>query len=72
MGERLVPELPVADVAATQRWDRDVLGFRIEWIWDQGYGAVSSGEARLDRPASTDSGKAQHANPRFRTLPEEP
>jgi len=36
MGERLVPELPVADVAATQRWDRDVLGFRIEWIWDQG------------------------------------
>lgn len=47
MWEGLVPELPVADVAATQRWYRDVLGFRIEWIWDEGYGAVCNGEARL-------------------------
>ncbi len=37
----VTPELPVADVAAAQRFYRDVLGCRIGWIApDESYGAV--------------------------------
>ena len=37
----ITPELPVADVAAAQRYYRDALGCRIGWIAPDGrYGAV--------------------------------
>jgi len=37
-----VPELPVADVERAQRHYRDVLGFKIGWLYpDKGIGAVS-------------------------------
>jgi len=37
----ITPELPVADVAAAQRYYRDALGCRIGWIApDASYGAV--------------------------------
>ena len=44
---KLVPELPVADVAAAQAYYRDMLGFRTDWIWDDDFGSVSNGEARI-------------------------
>ena len=31
MWRSITPQLPVADVAASQRWYRDVLGFEIAW-----------------------------------------
>lgn len=30
----------MTDVRATQEYYRDVLGFRIAWIWEDGYGAA--------------------------------
>jgi catechol 2,3-dioxygenase-like lactoylglutathione lyase family enzyme len=55
----VTPELPVADVAAAQRYYRDVLGCRIGWIApDESYGAVYVDTheiflARRDAPRST-------------------
>ena len=43
----VVPQLSVADVRASQAWYRDVLGFRIDWIWHEDFGAVSRDEVRL-------------------------
>ena len=41
------PEFPVSDVAQTQAYYRDTLGFSISWIWDDSYGAVSRGDVTL-------------------------
>jgi len=43
-----VPELPVADVEKSQKYYRDVLGCKIEWLYpDKNLGAVSSGSTAL-------------------------
>lgn len=39
----VTPQLPVADVRETQAWYRDMLGFKIAWIWQEEYGAVYNG-----------------------------
>jgi GNAT superfamily N-acetyltransferase len=45
---RAVPQLPVANVQETQRFYRDVLGFKIDWIWGENdYGAVSRGRTEF-------------------------
>jgi len=41
------PELPVADVRASQAYYRDVLGFRIAWLYEESYGAVYNGKTEL-------------------------
>ena len=41
------PELPVADVRATQAYYRDVLGFRIAWVYEEEYGAVYQGKTEI-------------------------
>ena len=51
----VTPQLPVSDVRETQAYYRDVLGFRIAWIWREEYGAVYNGRteiffARADGP----------------------
>lgn len=43
----VTPELPVADVRATQAYYRDVLGFRIAWVYEESYGAVYNGKTEL-------------------------
>jgi len=43
----VTPELPVADVRATQTYYRDVLGFRIAWIYEEEYGAVYQGKTEI-------------------------
>jgi catechol 2,3-dioxygenase-like lactoylglutathione lyase family enzyme len=43
----VTPELPVADVRATQAYYRDRLGFRIAWIYEEEYGAVYQGKTEL-------------------------
>jgi catechol 2,3-dioxygenase-like lactoylglutathione lyase family enzyme len=43
----LVPQLPVADVTRSLHYYRDVLGFRIDWRWEDGFGAVSNGDVQL-------------------------
>jgi len=43
-----VPELPVTDVEKAQKYYRDVLGFKIEWIYpNKEIGAVSNGETAI-------------------------
>lgn len=41
------PELPVADVRASQAYYRDVLGFRIAWLYEETYGAVYNGKTEI-------------------------
>lgn len=41
------PQLPVRDVRETQRYYRDVLGFKIAWIFDEDYGAVYNGAIEI-------------------------
>jgi catechol 2,3-dioxygenase-like lactoylglutathione lyase family enzyme len=43
----VTPELPVADVRATQAYYRDVLGFRIAWVYEESYGAVYNGRTEV-------------------------
>lgn len=43
----VTPELPVADVRATQAYYRDRLGFRIAWLYEESYGAVYNGKTEL-------------------------
>ena len=43
----VVPQLPVANVAATQAWYRDVLGFEVAWTRGDSFGAVRAGVAEL-------------------------
>jgi len=51
---RPIPQLPVANVAETQRYYRDVLGFTIDWTWGENdYGAVSRDEAVIFLSATT-------------------
>lgn len=51
-----VPELPVADVEKAQRYYRDVLGCKIEWIYPgKEIGAVSNGETAIFFRKRTDS-----------------
>ena len=40
MWRGITPQLPVADVAASQRWYRDVMGFEIAWTRGESFGAV--------------------------------
>ncbi len=42
-----VPELPVANVGAAQKYYRDVLGCKIEWNHSGEIGAVSNGETAI-------------------------
>jgi catechol 2,3-dioxygenase-like lactoylglutathione lyase family enzyme len=39
----LVPNLAVRDVPASQAYYRDVLGARVNWIWDDTFGSVCLG-----------------------------
>ena len=50
-----VPELPVADVEKAQRYYRDVLGCKIEWIYPGEIGAVSNGDTVIFFRERTDS-----------------
>jgi len=43
----ITPQLPVRDVRASQRYYRDVLGFKIAWIYDEDYGAVYNGTTEI-------------------------
>ena len=43
----VTPQLPVADVRETQAYYRDVLGFKIAWIWREEYGAVYNGTTEI-------------------------
>jgi catechol 2,3-dioxygenase-like lactoylglutathione lyase family enzyme len=58
MWRSITPQLPVSDVAASQRWYRDVLGFEIAWTRGESFGAVRAQGvelflARSDAPAAT-------------------
>lgn len=58
MWRAITPQLPVADVAASQRWYRDVLGFEIAWTRGESFGAVRAQGvelflARSDAPSAT-------------------
>ncbi|MEM9542748.1 MAG: VOC family protein [Cyanobacteria bacterium P01_E01_bin.42] len=35
------PIFPVRDVIATQQYFQEVLGFTVDWIWDDDFGSVS-------------------------------
>jgi catechol 2,3-dioxygenase-like lactoylglutathione lyase family enzyme len=43
----VTPQLPVSDVRETQAYYRDVLGFKIAWIWQEEYGAVYNGTTEI-------------------------
>lgn len=43
----LTPQLPVNDIRATQTYYRDVLGFKIAWIYREEYGAVYNGATEV-------------------------
>jgi len=47
MWKFITPRLPVADVRETQRYYRDVLGFKIAWIWRETIGAVYNGHTEV-------------------------
>jgi catechol 2,3-dioxygenase-like lactoylglutathione lyase family enzyme len=43
----VTPQLPVSDVRATQAYYRDLLGFKVAWIWQEEYGAVYNGTTEI-------------------------
>jgi catechol 2,3-dioxygenase-like lactoylglutathione lyase family enzyme len=43
----LVPQLPVRDVPAAQRWYAEKLGCEPSWIWEDTFGAVTNGEIEV-------------------------
>ncbi len=43
----LTPQLPVPDVRRAQAYYRDVLGFKIAWIYREEYGAVYNGATEI-------------------------
>jgi len=43
----VTPQLPVHDVRETQRYYRDVLGFKIAWIFNEDFGAVYHGATEV-------------------------
>ena len=45
--EFLVPNLPVRDVQAAQRWYEDVLGLGVNWIWQDNFGSVGRDHVEL-------------------------
>ena len=45
--EFLVPNVPVRDVRASQVWYRDVLGFEINWLWEDNFGSVGCDNVEL-------------------------
>jgi catechol 2,3-dioxygenase-like lactoylglutathione lyase family enzyme len=45
--EFLVPNVPVRDVPASQVWYRDVLGFGINWLWEDNFGSVGCDNVEL-------------------------
>jgi catechol 2,3-dioxygenase-like lactoylglutathione lyase family enzyme len=45
--EFLVPNLPVRDVQAAQRWYEDVLGLGVNWLWQNNFGSVGSDHVEL-------------------------
>jgi catechol 2,3-dioxygenase-like lactoylglutathione lyase family enzyme len=45
--EFLVPNLPVRDVPAAQEWYRDVLGFGVNWLWEDNFGSVGQHQVEL-------------------------
>jgi catechol 2,3-dioxygenase-like lactoylglutathione lyase family enzyme len=45
--EFLVPNLPVRDVVAAQRWYRDSLGLEINWLWEDNFGSVGRQNVEL-------------------------
>ena len=47
MWNSLAPQLPVRDVAESQRYFRDVLGFEIAWIRGDRFGAVQGGKTEI-------------------------
>jgi catechol 2,3-dioxygenase-like lactoylglutathione lyase family enzyme len=52
--EFCVPQLPVRDVRAAQRWYRDVLGLGVNWIWEDDFGSVGMEHVELFLCASDD------------------
>ncbi len=47
MWKQVNPQLPVADVRATQEYYRDVLGFKIAWLWQDDFGCVQCGAVQI-------------------------
>jgi catechol 2,3-dioxygenase-like lactoylglutathione lyase family enzyme len=45
--EFLVPNLPVRDVQAAQRWFEDVLGLGVNWLWEENFGSVGRDHVEL-------------------------
>jgi len=43
----ITPQLPVSDVRETQAYYRDMLDFKIAWIWQEQYGAVYNGTTEI-------------------------
>lgn len=43
----VTPQLPVPDVREAQAYYRDVLGFKIAWIYEEEYGAVYHGATEI-------------------------
>ncbi len=43
----VIPQRPVHDVRATQEYYRDVLGFEIDWLWEDSYGSVHNEQGRI-------------------------
>ena len=45
--QHCTPQFPVSDVPKTQAYYRDVLGFSINWIWEDTFGSVGNGEVEI-------------------------
>ena len=45
--QHCTPQFPVADVPGTQAYYRDVLGFSINWTWEDTFGSVGNGEVEI-------------------------
>ena len=45
--ESCVPQLPVRDVPASQRWYGNVLGLAANWLWENNFGSVGRDHAEL-------------------------
>jgi catechol 2,3-dioxygenase-like lactoylglutathione lyase family enzyme len=50
----VVPQLPVRDVEASQRWYSDVLELGINWLWEDNFGSVGMDHVELFLYASDD------------------
>ena len=43
----ITPQLPVTDVRESQRWYRDMFGFKIAWVREDSFGAVYNGHTEI-------------------------